>query len=140
MTRVMIFGTFDMIHEGHESLFSQARALADAPHLIVSIARDSVVERVKGMRPRYAEAKRLARVSAHPLVDEAVLGDESGYVAHIARVMPDIIALGYDQTGEFVDSLERDLAAAGIKVRLVRLRAHSPHIYKTAKLHARRDG
>ena len=38
MTRIMVFGTFDMIHAGHEDLFRQARALAKEPYLIVSVA------------------------------------------------------------------------------------------------------
>ncbi len=55
MTRIMVFGTFDMIHEGHADLFRQARALASDPYLIVSVARDAVAQRIKGNRPRHSE-------------------------------------------------------------------------------------
>src|SRR3989344_5946032 len=51
MVRIMIFGTFDMLHEGHLDFFRQARSLAAGPHLIVSIARDASVARVKGAPP-----------------------------------------------------------------------------------------
>ncbi len=137
MRRVMVFGTFDMIHPGHENLFAQARALSDEPHLIVSVARDAIVERIKGARPRNDENTRLAALAAHPLVDEAVLGDAVGYVPHIVRARPDIVALGYDQTGEYVDSLEEDLRNAGLSVTVVRLAAFEPDTYKTAKLYDR---
>ena len=133
-TRIMVFGTFDMVHPGHEDLFRQARALAPEPHLIVSVARDCNVERIKGKAPKRTQDERLAAVAASPLVDEAVLGDEEGYVDHIVRVAPDIIALGYDQSGEYVEHLEHDLAAAGLTPRIVRLEAHEPHRYKTSKL------
>lgn len=130
----MIFGTFDMVHPGHESLFRQARSLSEDPHLIVSVARDASVERVKGIPARHTERERLAALAAHPLVDEAVLGDREGYIAHIVAAAPELIALGYDQEGEYVEYLERDLAAVGLTVRTVRLDAYRPDEYKTSKL------
>lgn len=132
--RVMVFGTFDMIHKGHENLFQQARALASNPHLIVSVARDDVAERIKGFRPRNDEHSRRSRLAAHPLVDEAVLGQAQGYVEHILAVRPDIIALGYDQQGEFVENLADDLKATGHEARIVRLQSFEPEKYKTSKL------
>ena len=132
--RIMVFGTFDMIHEGHADLFRQARALAPDPYLIVSIARDASVARIKGNPARHSEAERLERVRAQPLVDKAVLGDEVGYIPHIIAAQPDIIALGYDQEGEYVESLARDLKEAGHSPRIVRLEAFRPETYKTSKL------
>ncbi|HBC59255.1 TPA: FAD synthase [Candidatus Azambacteria bacterium] len=134
MKKIMVFGTFDMIHAGHEDLFRQARALAEEPYLIVSIARDSVAARYRGFSPRHHESERLARVAAHPLVDEAVPGDELGYITHIMTAGPDIIALGYDQGGEYVKDLEKDLREAGMHTRVVRLSAFRPEVYKTSKL------
>ena len=123
-----------MIHEGHEDFFRQARALAPEPYLIVSVARNASASRVKGASPRHAEGERLAHVAEHPLVDKAMLGDEVGYLKHIMEEKPDIIALGYDQSGEFVDDLEHDLEKEGMSVRVVRLAAHRPDVYKTSKL------
>lgn len=136
MTRVIVFGTFDMIHKGHEDLFRQARALAVDPFLIVSVARDSAAERHKGKRPRNAEAARCSAVGAHPLVDRAILGDEDGFIAHIKREAPDVIALGYDQTGEYVDALDAELKKAGLSTTIVRLAAFEPGTFKTSKLQA----
>ncbi len=130
----MVFGTFDMIHQGHENFFRQARTLAKEPHLIVSVARDSAAARHRGFAPQHHEAERLALVAAHPLVDEAVLGDEIGYLPHILAAKPDIIALGYDQKGEYVDNLERDLTRAGHKSKVIRLKAFRPDTFKTSKL------
>ncbi|MBI2612954.1 adenylyltransferase/cytidyltransferase family protein [Candidatus Kaiserbacteria bacterium] len=130
----MVFGTFDVVHKGHENFFEQARALAEDPRLIVSVARDSVSTRIKGFSPRHHESERLATVAAHPLVDRAVLGDEVGYINHILGEKPGIIALGYDQHGEYVDHLEQDLEQAGFSVKIVRLKPHQPDLYKTSKL------
>jgi len=134
MMRIMVFGTFDVIHKGHENFFEQARALAKDPCLIVSVARDCVASRIKGFSPRHHESERLAAVAAHSLVDRAVLGDEVGYMHHILEEKPDIIALGYDQHGEYVDPLEHDLTHAGLSVKIIRLKPHRPDLYKTSKL------
>jgi cytidyltransferase-like protein len=134
MTRIMVFGTFDMIHKGHENLFTQARSLAAEPYLIVSVARESAARRHRGFAPRNSETIRSEMLRAHPLIDEVVLGDESGYIGHIVAARPDIIALGYDQSGEYVKDLERDLKASGSDVKIVRLEPFEPEIYKTSKL------
>lgn len=134
MTRIMVFGTFDMIHPGHEDLFRQARELGSEPYLIVSIARDSAAARYKKSALHNNEGARLAALQAHQLVDLAVLGDEIGYVEHIIKAAPEIIALGYDQEGEYVENLEKELAAAGLFPRIVRMQSHKPEIYKTSKL------
>jgi glycerol-3-phosphate cytidylyltransferase len=134
MTKIMVFGTFDMVHAGHEDLFRQARALGAEPQLIVSVARDSSVLRIKGAQARNDESERLVIVRSHASVDEAVLGDAEGYIEHIKAIAPDIIALGYDQEGEYVHALERDLAAAGLATRVIRLAAYKPGEFKTSKL------
>src|SRR3989344_6843398 len=142
MTRIMVFGTFDMIHPGHEDLFRQARALArpehgrgaDEPFLIVSVARDSAAARHKGAAARRNERERLEAVQSHPLVDKALLGDEEGYMTHIKYERPDIIALGYDQSGEYVERLEQDLKAAGLPTKVVRLVPFKPETFKTSKI------
>lgn len=130
----MIFGTFDMIHKGHEDMFQQARELGEEPYLIVSVARDSAALRHRGFAPQKNEEARRAALAAHPLVDEAILGDEEGYIAHIVAAKPDIVALGYDQEGEYVERLEEELARAGLSPRIVRLKAFEPETYKTSKL------
>jgi cytidyltransferase-like protein len=133
-TVIMLFGTFDMVHAGHEDLFRQARSLAENPYLVVSVARDEVVTRIKGQKPRNSERARVASLADHSLVDEVVVGDSEGYMDHIRKISPDIIALGYDQEGEFVEHLEHDLQEAGLPARIVRLRAFQPEKYKTSKL------
>ena len=130
----MVFGTFDMLHEGHKDFFRQARALAPDPYLIVSVARDAAAGRIKGMRPRRSESERCAILRSETLVDDIVLGDESGYITHIVATRPDIIALGYDQEGEYVENLERDVRAVGLATKIVRLKPHKPGTYKTSKL------
>jgi FAD synthetase len=134
MTRIMVFGTFDILHEGHLDFFRQARSLAAHPQLIVSVARDAATMRVKGEAPKNNELFRLRTVEASPLVDEVVLGNREGFIDHIVTAAPDIIALGYDQDSDYVRDLQAELSKAGLATRVVRLKAFKPHIYKSSKL------
>ena len=108
--------------------------MASEPYLIVSVARDVSAARVKGFPPRRAENERLTAIAVHPLVDQAMLGDEIGYLEHIAEAKPDVIALGYDQDGEYVNNLEKDLREANLAITVARLKSYLPELYKTSKL------
>lgn len=131
--KVLLFGTFDMIHEGHRNLFRQALGLAKEVNLIVSIARDKNVARIKGRAPRRSEQQRLALVRKQPEVTRAVLGGSRDHLPHIIRLQPDIIALGYDQSA-YVSGLRAELKTAGLKTKVVRLKAFRPKKYQTRLL------
>ena len=136
VVRVLVFGTFDMIHDGHRHFFKQARSLANNSRLIVSLARAKNVEKIKGRTPRLSEAARLAQVRALPEVDSAVLGGVRDHIPHIIRIRPDIIALGYDQHA-YVAGLRRELKVAGLDIKIVRLKPFYPQKFKTSLLQKR---
>ena len=58
MVRVMVFGTFDGLHQGHLNFFKQARNLSKNSYLIVSVARDKNVKKIKGRLPYLNEKKK----------------------------------------------------------------------------------
>ena len=140
----MVFGTFDIVHPGHRHFFKQARALAgkfvpkSEAYLIVSLARHKNIQRIKGKASEVSEAKRLAAIKALPEVDKAMLGAIGDHMPHIIKQKPDIIALGYDQTS-YVRGLRAALKVAGLKTRIVRLKSHKPHIYKTSIIRAKKS-
>lgn len=129
MKKVMVFGTFDIIHPGHLHMLLEAKEYGD--FLIVVIARDLTVCAVKGKATRNTEEVRLGNVKRLKIVDKARLGcvDDDKYLV-IAEEKPDIIALGYDQRA-FVDKL---IEAVEDYVQIVRLTPHLPEIYKSSKL------
>ena len=101
---VLTSGAFDLIHYGHIRLLEEAKKLGgpDA-RLVVIIARDETIRRLKGKRPTFPEDQRRALIEAMEVVDEALLGYEDLDMATvIEKVKPDIIAVGYDQ-----DDIER---------------------------------
>src|SRR3989338_2293189 len=131
--KVLVFGTFDGLHEGHKDFFRQAREFGD--YLTVVIVRDSTVERVKKRLPKFTELERQKAVQECGLVDEAVLGNEgSDPYKIIEQIKPDIICLGYDQTF-FADKLAEELPKRGLEqVKVERLKAHKPEIFKSSLL------
>jgi len=127
---VMTGGVFDILHVGHLSSFEEAKALGDV--LVVVVARDSTVQRLKHRAPINNELQRMRLLNALSIVDLALLGDETDFLKSIERIEPDIIAIGYDQKYD-VAQLSKDLNLRGLHAKIVRLRSHVPGI-KSSKI------
>lgn len=128
-TIVMAFGTFDFFHAGHENYLEQARALGD--QLVVVVARDETVKKVKNAAPMYNERKRLRDVQNCKHVDRAVLGFADDKYRVIKKYAPDILALGYDQY-VFTYGLENYFIKENLNVKMVRLAPFQPETFKSS--------
>lgn len=128
MKKILIFGTFDIVHMGHIHMFKEAREYGD--YLVVVIARDQNVEVIKGEQSFHNEEERREFLSYIKLIDEVRLGDLTDPYKVIVDVSPDIIALGYDQR-VFVDDLEQALTKNNIPAQIVRLRPYDEQRYKS---------
>ena len=120
--KVIAFGAFDLLHEGHEHFLCEARALGD--YLVVVVARDSTITQGKGEAPWQSESERLARVRALDCVDEAILGGEGDKHEVLRLTKPGVIALGYDQEAD-----EKKLKEFG---EVKRLGAFKPKEFKSS--------
>lgn len=128
MKKVIVFGTFDIIHPGHIHMLKEAKEYGD--YLVVIIARNSTVCVVKGREPLNDEYARLGNLKLLGLADDVRLGCIGDKYQVIAKVNPDVVALGYDQR-EFVDNLEKVLDD---HVQIVRLAPYMPDVHKSSKL------
>ena len=150
MKKVMVFGTFDIFHPGHDNFLKQARKCGD--YLIVVVARDETVLAVKGRRPLNDESFRIKKIRESGLADEVVPGrslDKKSPLSNpplkegkgssrqyeiIKKFRPDVICLGYDQKF-FVDGLEDKLEEFGLGgTEIIRLKPFKTDIYKSSKL------
>lgn len=131
--KVLIFGTFDLLHAGHENMITQARELGT--EIIVVIARDETVKKIKGQYPCFEEGVRIKNLKNKGLVDKVVLGNMHDKYEIIRKIKPDIIALGYDQFA-FTYGLEKFLIDEKINARIYRLKAYKPQIYKSSLIRA----
>ena len=130
--KVLVFGTFDGLHEGHKNFFKQAKMHGD--YLIVVVGRDSTVQRVKKRLPKFNENERLAVVERCEYVDLARLGNEGvGVYEVIKEVKHDVICLGYDQM-VFTDKLEDKIKEFGLTIEIKRLEAFQPEKYHSSIL------
>jgi len=140
MKKVLVFGTFDGLHEGHLNFFKQAREAGESLFnfeeikLIAVVGRDSTVERVKKRLPKQDQFERLLAVQKCVFIDEARLGNEGVSVYQIlGEVKPDLICLGYDQV-VFTDKLEQKLKEMGLKAEIRRMKPYKPEIYHSSIL------
>lgn len=129
MKKVITFGTFDHFHAGHESYLKQAKALGDT--LIVIVARDETVKRIKGKLPDMSEQQRLTAVKKNGIADKAVLGEHGDKYEVIRRHKPDVIALGYDQF-TFTFQLDKFLIDNKMDTKIVRMNPYRPGVFKTS--------
>ena len=135
MRLVMAFGTFDFFHPGHLYFLKKAKALGD--ELVVVVARDKNVVKIKGRKPLNNEKDRLDLVKSFEFIDKAILGDyELRTWNVIKKIHPTTIALGYDQWASIV-SLRKELDEIGLKPRIVRIKSFKPGKNKSSKFLSR---
>jgi len=127
--KAMLFWTFDVLHPGHEYVFSQAKNYSD--YVIVVLARDMTVKKIKWDLPHHDEMIRQKNLHQSWWVDEVVLGDLDDKYLAVKKHKPDIIVLGYDQS-MFVDWLEALIFDEGISLEIKRLKAYKPEAYKSS--------
>lgn len=126
---VMVFGTFDYLHAGHENLFIQARELGD--EIVTVIARDKTVQTIKGALPDHDEKTRLENLKNTGWSDKTTLGDLKDKTKVVKDFRPDVIALGYDQFA-FTYRLEKFLMDIRLDAKIVRLKPYKPDMYKSS--------
>jgi FAD synthetase len=118
--RVMVAGTFDIIHEGHIKMLWSAKSLAgDDGELVVVVARDENVRKYKRREPILEESIRAYIVKNLKPVDRVVLGERDP-IESVLKLRPDVIALGYDQWAD-ENWLREELLKRGLNVEIVRL-------------------
>jgi len=124
--RVVCAGTFDHLHPGHINFLNQAKALGN--ELIVIVARDATVRRVKGMTADHDEQYRRRKVEEAGIADSVVLGNQGEDIFFILHTLsPDIVALGYDQRIS-----EEKIMREFPRCRVTRLEPFHPEKFKSS--------
>ncbi|MFH1257538.1 MAG: adenylyltransferase/cytidyltransferase family protein [Candidatus Micrarchaeota archaeon] len=135
MVKVMTFGAFDVIHDGHRSLFRQAKEIGGKDSkLLVVVASDARIMHFKGKKPWYSQKERMAHVQKEPLVDEVIPGDKVNSLKPILDNKPEIIVFGYDQPMKTAELMEQLVAQGFRPQKIVRAQAYKPHQFKSSKL------
>lgn len=100
MKKVITYGTYDLLHQGHINLLRRAKELGD--YLIVGVTSDSF-DRGRGkLNVRNNVLERVEAVKATGYADEVIIEDYVGQkIDDIQKYNVDIFAIGSDWEGFF---------------------------------------
>lgn len=100
MKKVITYGTYDLLHQGHINLLRRAKELGD--YLIVGVTSDSF-DRGRGkLNVRNNVLERVEAVKATGYADEIIIEDYLGQkIDDIQKYDVDIFAIGSDWEGKF---------------------------------------
>ncbi|NCO00156.1 adenylyltransferase/cytidyltransferase family protein [Candidatus Falkowbacteria bacterium] len=133
--RVMVFGTFDNLHPGHLSYFSQARKFG--AEMIVVVARDKNVCQQKEHCPQQDEKTRVrqVRLALRELgyQGRAVLGSLNNRWLVLKKYRPEVICLGYDQQVD-LPQLKSEIEKFRLFCKIKRLKPYHSEKYKSSYL------
>jgi len=98
MTKVLVNGTFDIMHIGHLELLAYAKSLGD--YLVVGIDSDARVKSLKGYsRPINNEYERSTMLTHNKWVDEVVVFNSDNELISLVNAC-DIMVKGSDYRGK----------------------------------------
>ena len=120
---ILASGVFDLLHYGHVYYLTTAKKTGEdkETELIVIVAKDKNVEKLKGEKPIMPEDQRRALVESLKVVDTAILGyEELDMMKVIEKIRPDVIALGYDEE-KLEKKLKHLISERSINVQVVRV-------------------
>ncbi len=136
--KILIFGVFDGVHDGHLAFINEAKKKGD--HLVAIVARDSIVKELKGKIPKYNEVERINELLLIPGVDLVFLGDaKTGTYSILKEIKPDIIFLGYDQDALFVNLSESIKKGILPKIEIIRGNSYKPEIFHSSILNINKN-
>lgn len=129
----MVFGVFDKLHEGHRAFLTQAMLYGN--ELIVAVARDKIVKKLKRRSPIKTENERSLSIRQVYGISKVVLGDSIlGTYSVVKRFKPDLICLGYDQQKLGQDLRNRMRRGELAQIPLIQLKAYKPRKFHTSRI------
>lgn len=100
MTKVITYGTYDLLHYGHIRLLERAKALGD--YLIVGVTADDFDKTRGKINVQQSLMERIEAVRATGLADEIIVEEYEGQkIDDIRRYDVDIFTVGSDWVGKF---------------------------------------
>ena len=100
MTKVITYGTYDLLHEGHLRLLERAKAMGD--YLIVGVTSDNFDKSRGKINVKQSLSERLEAVKNTGLADEIIVEEYEGQkIDDIQKYGVSIFTVGSDWQGHF---------------------------------------
>lgn len=100
MTKVITYGTYDLLHEGHIRLLERAKALGD--YLIVGVTADGFDQARGKINVQQSLMERVEAVRNTGLADQIIIEEYEGQkIDDIRRYDVDLFTVGSDWKGKF---------------------------------------
>lgn len=100
MTKVITYGTYDLLHEGHIRLLRRAKELGD--YLIVGVTADSFDKDRGKINVVQSLSERIDAIRATGLANEIIVEEYEGQkIEDVQRLDVDVFTVGSDWIGKF---------------------------------------
>ncbi len=130
--KIIVAGSFDVLHPGHVKFLEWVKRKFKGK-LIIVLARNESIEKMKRRKPVFSERERKILLEAIRYVDKVIIGDKKDFLKPLLKEKPDVIVLGYDQWVDEKD-LEKKLRESGLCVKIVRAPAFNEKRWKSKKI------
>lgn len=125
--KVIVFGTFDGLHDGHRHFLQEAKKMGT--HLVVVVSRDAAIAHVYGKPPKNDEIDRISAVLREGIAQDVVMGHLDLKDQVFKDHNPDIVVLGFSQE-DLVHELNKKATALGIAHEDIHIiTPHNPEVY-----------
>jgi cytidyltransferase-like protein len=121
---VLTGGVFDIIHPGHIHTLNAAKGLGNI--LVVVVASNSTATK-KSDNIIHSQIQRQTLVESLQIVDVCVIGHQNNIFKTVQDIIPDIVALGYDQ-GHHEKYIADGCKKINPRIQVARLQSPVPDI------------
>ncbi len=101
--RVLVWGTFDLLHEGHKKFLTEAKKLGD--ELYVIVVPDAIVFENKNRYPVHSAELRKQNIESTGLANGVFIDSLSEGLRCLEGIKPDIFCCGHDYKQDLVGAL-----------------------------------
>ncbi|MFA7286603.1 MAG: adenylyltransferase/cytidyltransferase family protein [Patescibacteria group bacterium] len=131
--RVLVFGTFDVLHPGHVRFLTAAAKFGS---VMVALTPDTLVTTYKGRPPVNSYSVREGRLRDMAVVTDVVAADNTPNTYDIIeKLRPEVLVLGYDQTG-LRATITKKLSETEISASIRMIEAYRSDVYRSSRLRA----
>jgi len=112
--KVITFGTFDLLHEGHKYFLEEAQKIGN---LEVVVSGDERTRQLKKRKPIHSQKERVKNIEKFGL---RAVPEKDNPWQNIVESQADVVVLGYDQNWEA--KIKKEIAKTGYLIKVIKIK------------------